>query len=664
MTNRPFIGLFLALCVESAYWVRVRWEFDDEACSKAWQFTAVAIGLATVLIWLDGSRLTALPNLLTWLPPLLLPMQFVQSFGLRDSLPLNTFSFLAKHRRKRNLRLGLTESVVRINFGNIHFVTAIVGATLGKGAASNEWAFLTGVLILVGSLMLYQTRSRPLALLLALITAGGLAVAGETALKRAEDWISSGGLAGTAKFNPNSVSTLIGRPGRVQQSPDIVWRLSPAKGSAAPRLLRTASYNNYRTSIWETQRVTELDFQDLTTRPASDGGVYYIAKEDAELGAVSDALPRFNLRGTAANETPLPVPGDTASLRDFALDGIDRNTFGSIRVFPKSSVIDGVVLWKGGTNPEGPPVPQEDFQIQSSERKTIRETALAIGLYEMPELQAKLDLLRNWFAENFKYSRNLTIYSPSQVAVNPSGISQFLTKNRVGHCEYFATATALLLREAGIPTRYAIGFGVIERDFKRDEFLIRGTHGHAWCRVWDEKAGVWIDFDTTPPAGLAGGTPPQSSSQWFSDNVKRFREDFFLWRNRPNNRLAVTLVMSLVALAVLVFVMRRLWRSKRRLENLAAFHAYDGPIIRTPLHNLEAAARKHLGYRPPGLPFGEWLLQLRPQLENPALLDEALLLHQRLRFDPAPMNAGERERLQELASQLADAFHHARQRAA
>ena len=130
MTNRPVIGVVLALLVEASQWARFRWDFDDEACGRAWQFTSIGIGLATVLIWLDGDRYTALPNLLTWMPPLLLPMQFVQSFGLREALPLNTFSFLAKQRRKRNLRLGLTEAVVYINFGNIFFLITLVCRTL------------------------------------------------------------------------------------------------------------------------------------------------------------------------------------------------------------------------------------------------------------------------------------------------------------------------------------------------------------------------------------------------------------------------------------------------------------------------------------------------------------------------------------------------------
>ena len=150
MTNRPVMGLMLAILVEASQWARFRWDFDDEACGRAWQFTSIGIGLATVLIWLDGDRYTALPNLLTWMPALLIPMQFVQSFGLRESLPLNTFSFLAKQRRKRNLRLGLTEAVVYINFGNVYFLSTLVAATLGSRSNANTWVFLCGIVILTG----------------------------------------------------------------------------------------------------------------------------------------------------------------------------------------------------------------------------------------------------------------------------------------------------------------------------------------------------------------------------------------------------------------------------------------------------------------------------------------------------------------------------------
>ena len=43
-----------------------------------------------------------------------------------------------------------------------------------------------------------------------------------------------------------------------------------------------------------------------------------------------------------------------------------------------------------------------------------------------------------------------------------SALDDFLNRSRAGHCEYFATATVLLLRAAGIPARYATGYSVQE----------------------------------------------------------------------------------------------------------------------------------------------------------------------------------------------------------
>ncbi len=659
MTDRLLIAVVLALMIEAAHWVRFRWDFDDEACGTAWQFTSIGIGVATVLIWLDGNRYTALPNLLTWLPALLLPMQFVQSYGLRQAIPLNTFSFLAKQRRRRNQRLGLTEAIIFINFGNIYFITGLISSTLGTRANVNEWSYLLGMLILIGWMLASVTRSRPLALCFALAIAGILSVTGQRGLQRAEEWISNSGNAGEMKFDPNSVLTLIGKKGTIQQSPEIVWRLKTIDGSPPPKLVRLASYNIYRSSTWENLRVAKLDFLDLDTLEVRDGEAYFILNPNfnPKTKLIAPDLPRYAMRGSATEETPLPLPGNASSLMEFSLVAIQRNTFGSVRVFPEESVIDGVILWNAGTNPESPPLPEEDLKIPLNERRMMRIIARDIGLLkENTSLEEKLAMLRGWFLENFEYTRTLNIYSPSSVNANPSAIAKFLTKERSGHCEYFATATTLLLRQAGIPARYTTGYAVSERDFKRDEFVIRGTHGHAWCSVWDESIGQWRDFDTTPPQWLGTATPPQTSMQRFEDGLKRLREDFFLWRNQPDIRIVAATVMSVFSLGVLGFIVRRLWRSKKRLESLEARNAYAGSIVRTPLHDLEPQARKHLGYRPQGQPFSEWLEMLRPSVTDHRLLENAIQIHQRLRFDPAPALPDEHEKLRGLVEQLKQAL--------
>ena len=164
---------------------------------------------------------------------------------------MSTFSFLAKHRHKRNLRLGLIEQPIHINFGNVYFVTTLIAATLGS--QSNTWpyslAFLPGIIVLTGWRLLAASRSRPLALVAALIVAGCISLAGQLGLDELADWFGNRGPS-RSPFNPNSVSTMIGRPGKVELSPDIVWRLRPLENSARPTLLRTGTYNTFHGSTW------------------------------------------------------------------------------------------------------------------------------------------------------------------------------------------------------------------------------------------------------------------------------------------------------------------------------------------------------------------------------------------------------------------------------
>lgn len=660
MTNRPVIGLLLALIVELAHWAKFRWEFNEETSGRAWQFTTVGIALAAVLIYLDESPYTALPKLLTWMPPLLLPMQFIQSYGMNPSLPLNTFSFLAKRRRRRNLRLGLTESIIHINFGNVYFAATLVASTLGE--RSSSILFLPGIIILTGWILLAASRSRPFALVVALSVAGGIAVAGQKGLQSLDGWYGSS--EPRSQFNPNNVSTLIGRPGPVQQSRDIVWRIKPVADKGPPRLLRTAGYNSYRMGKWVNKPLINTEFNDLDNRLA-DGEPHYLltqaASEQEQIRATRKSLPRFNLRGAAFAETPLPIPGDAASLRDFELDGIERNPFGTVRVYPKKSVIDGTILWQGDLNTEDPPMGAQDLDVPRPERSALREVLRDLKLDERATLEEKLGALRAWFQREFKYSRQLTILENSRLSTSPTAIGQFLGPVKSGHCEYFATATALLLRQAGIPARYATGYAVLERDIERGEFVIRGTHGHAWVRVWDEARGKWTDFDTTPGDLLAAlSEQPPHFTQRFTDALLRVREDFFLWRNRSANRNAASLVMASIGLGVAGFILRRLWRSRRRLEKKAAREAFTGPVSSTPLNALEKHAEKRLGLRPPGQPFGSWLLRLRPLLPDSSALDEAVALHQRLRFDPLPQQATQHQRLAELASRLESALRRSR----
>ena len=95
--------------------------------------------------------------------------------------------------------------------------------------------------------------------------------------------------------------------------------------------------------------------------------------------------------------------------------------------------------------------------------------------------------------------RGLT-YSKDMPQVDPRHpLVDFLTRVRAGHCEWFASSMAALLRSLGHPTRLVVGF-------RGGDFLatigwvsFRGSHAHAWCETWFEGLG-WVPYDPTPAA--------------------------------------------------------------------------------------------------------------------------------------------------------------------
>jgi hypothetical protein len=73
----------------------------------------------------------------------------------------------------------------------------------------------------------------------------------------------------------------------------------------------------------------------------------------------------------------------------------------------------------------------------------------------------------------------------------------FLFDTRKGHCEYFASAMAIMLRNIGIPSRLVNGFRNGEYNRIGDNWIVRQYHAHSWVEAYFPPNG-WIEFDPTP----------------------------------------------------------------------------------------------------------------------------------------------------------------------
>ena len=113
-----------------------------------------------------------------------------------------------------------------------------------------------------------------------------------------------------------------------------------------------------------------------------------------------------------------------------------------------------------------------------------------------------LHTLSAFFQDKDKFSYSTWQGLEKLASTNETPLSRFLLRTRSGHCEYFATATVLLLRQLGIPARYAVGYAVHEASGR--QYVVRQRDAHAWCLVWNPTSETWQDFDTTPASWVAG----------------------------------------------------------------------------------------------------------------------------------------------------------------
>ena len=79
-----------------------------------------------------------------------------------------------------------------------------------------------------------------------------------------------------------------------------------------------------------------------------------------------------------------------------------------------------------------------------------------------------------------------------------TALDYFLFDRKEGHCEYFASAMVILLREAGIPSRLVNGFTGVEWHEWGNYLIIRQSHAHSWVEAFLPGRG-WVVFDPTPP---------------------------------------------------------------------------------------------------------------------------------------------------------------------
>jgi transglutaminase-like putative cysteine protease len=108
--------------------------------------------------------------------------------------------------------------------------------------------------------------------------------------------------------------------------------------------------------------------------------------------------------------------------------------------------------------------------------------------------------IENYLRTHYAYTLQLSNTTPTDP------IADFLFVRRRGHCEYFASTMAIMLRAIGIPSRVVNGFAGGEFNDITSQYVIRASDAHSWVEAYIPGEG-WLEFDPTP--GGNGRAQPQ-----------------------------------------------------------------------------------------------------------------------------------------------------------
>lgn len=662
------IGIALGVILEASRWVKVRWAFSDEELNQLWNITVVLFlgagsyafatqeGMSAVTGFFGansfGERSKAMDKaaatvlvFLQWLPMVFFPFVAAQAYSNRARIDFKTFSWFL--RRKARRPAAAPSAGGGINTAYPYFAICLVATSTVTRA---DLVFYAGACLLV-AWALWAVRSPRFALpvwLGAVALAAGLGLVGclvvrdlQQILQRIHTaYVSGFGVRGS-DFKESR--TAIGQIGRLKGSGRIMLRVEIPPGGQPVTTLREVTYNLYRNETWRYAKPLGMT-NDY-------GPVYPERGETSWLLHNATSVNRVKIAGYLdGGRGLLSAPQGLTRLDNLLVFDLKTNFMGTVRVDSGPGLVSYLAHAGATGSFEAPPNPDCDLHVPENEVPAIAKVAEELRLKDLPAA-SRPSAIAAFFARKFSYTLHQSEAPASYTnAEIRTPLAHFLLQRRAGHCEFFATATTLLLRQAGIPARYTVGYSVQERA-GANKYVVRARHAHAWCVYYDAAAAMWRELDTTPGGWLAAEERNASKLEvitdvfswiWYQISRVRYGQD--------NVRQYVFYFLAGVLLLLVIrFVRQKRWR-RQRSPGGATPSKLVYPGLDSEFYLIEQKLAKAGCGRRSEEPLRAWLERVREHLPaGESELAALLQLHYRLRFDPKGLEAGERAVLRQQA---------------
>ncbi|MEK9628755.1 MAG: DUF3488 and transglutaminase-like domain-containing protein [Nitrospinota bacterium] len=285
----------------------------------------------------------------------------------------------------------------------------------------------------------------------------------------------------------------LGDVGKIKQNSSVVMRVEYTRNGKPYRpnsriLWRGVVLDHYNGKTWNSTLSNEFS---LPNKPGRGLGLFKIS-QPREVVEQTVYLESFEVPYLFTHGVPLFVDGNFKNLKmnqGFVLK-TDRSRSGPDKYTLVSEISNPNTTYNLKVPGSDKNIfPDRFLQLPQTSEATI---SLANELTQSADsIEEKAFNILNHF-KDFKYSLDM------QNDPDKTALEYFLFDRKEGHCEYFASAMTILLRQSGIPARLVNGFTGVEWHEWGNYLIIRQSHAHSWVEAFIPQKG-WVVYDPTPP---------------------------------------------------------------------------------------------------------------------------------------------------------------------
>ncbi len=602
----------MAVILECAHWIGWRWDLSDKDFNRVTDLTSLSLLIAAFyIIGLESIR--EWMTLLNWLPMLFFLLLVAQTYSIQGAIKLSSL-FLSLRRYKTGKAHFKANQRVNITY------PYLMVCLLSCSVSNDSWFFVGTCVLVAWGLWAARPQRYPIALFgVLLLIAGTLAYVGQLGIYRLHaqveqiilNWFQD---MLWASRDPYRQSTAIGDIGQLKLSDRILLRVD----APYPIRLREASYNVYFNQTWTAKKTS---FKNVVPGGRDETIWTFRNEKNEKLNRNSSLkISAYLHKGRGM----LALPHGAYQVSNLAVLKLQHNEFGAVKVEKGPGLIRYVTHFGQNTPLDTPPI-DSDLSLPNNEKAHLTELSNHLNLPKQSP-QEVLNTLTKFFEQNFQYSLKLTTHK------NITPLENFLRHRRAGHCEYFATTTVLLLRTAGIPSRYAAGYAVEEFSNLENVYVVRRRHAHAWTLAYID--GRWQEFDTTPATWV--NIEEEMAAWWgpIDDFWSFLTYQYSKWRYRSSETSNDWLIWLILPLTLVLIWRLSLRKKVERSQAVKRTNTQINSAFYQIMQHLNA-----IGYiRQPDETLKAWLKRIQ-MLD--ADMQTMLNLHQRYRFDPVSLNAQE-----------------------